>query len=144
MTNLYIIEYIGAGKLVHSKEYEAQDRLRTPHAGDVIDFGDFKDKYPFSSTKEGIGRIEGVGVGMADKDEAHVCCELGSAFLHEGSVSISGGPFCCIKLADLEPTFSTRAATFWNWGHNGSGAGHGVRYIIARPVFKPIRYARKD
>ena len=142
--SLHIIEYIGASGLIHSKGYAANNRITTPHAGDVVDFGEFAGKYPFIYGQ--YGRIEGVGVGMAHEDEAHVCCEMGSAFLaeHNGavSVSISGGPFCCINLDDLEPTLRLHPATFWNWGNNGSGAGRGVEYVIYRPVFKLIRLTK--
>ncbi len=138
----YIIEYIGASGLRHSKGYEASNRLCNPRSGDIIDFENFEGTYPFTHGR--YGRIEEVGTGYCEKDEVHLCCELGSAFLNDsGSVSISGGPFCVVKLDDLEPTLRTYPATYWNWGNNGSGGGHGVNYIIARPVFRLINYRDK-
>jgi len=109
-------------------------RMSRPNQGDVIDFGDNVGNYPF---KAKYGRIDSVETGFADSGEVHVCCHMGSAFLYDnGNVSISGGPFACVKLADLEPLYETHTAEFWNWGNLGAGAGHGVYYSIARPVFK--------
>ena len=109
-------------------------RMSRPRPGDVIDFGDNAGNYPF---KNRYGRVDTVETGMADKNEIHVCCHMGSAFLCDsGNVSISGGPFECVNIDDLEPLYETRPGTFWNWGDLGAGAGHGVYYTIDRPVFK--------
>jgi hypothetical protein len=122
----HIIESIGKWGVKTTAE---ASRFGTPKPGDVVLFADGL-PYPFKNSR--IGRVE----ALSDKGDLHICCELGSAFLFEnGGVSISGGPFATIKLADLRPTFRLHEANFWNWGDNGSGAGNGVNYKIARPVF---------
>lgn len=129
----WIVESIGKWGV---KATNSSTRLFTPHAGDVIDFGEDERPYPFDKCR--FGRIEHVGPhGFAKEGKAHICCEPGSAFLYEdGSVSISGGPFEIIKLSDLEPAVSLKAMCFWNWGNNMQGADQGIGYLIARPVFR--------
>ena len=131
-----IIETIGKWGVKTTPAELAHVRMSRPRAGDIIDFSENSETYPFNSAQ--YGRIEHIGPkGFAEAGEAHICCELGSAFLTEGGgVSISGGPFQCIKLDDLEPMMTTKTVPFWNWGDRGPGAGHGVDYYIPRPVFK--------
>ena len=116
---------------------DSWERFRTPHAGDPV-VARF-DRYPWK--KDVIGRLDNFG---SWKDgEWHVCCEGGSVFLFEsGRVSISGGPFACVKPEDLVPTLELHTCSFWNWGDNGPGANHGVYYQIDRPLFE-IREAPK-
>jgi hypothetical protein len=55
--------------------------------------------------------------------------------LDSGAVSISGGPFKVVELADLTPTMETAPSWFWNWGDNLPGAGMGCEFAVRRPVF---------
>jgi hypothetical protein len=130
-----IIESIGAWGVVTTS---GTHRLVTPKSGDIVDLIEVQGEYPFIYSR--YGRIETVGpgrCGWCKEDEAHICCDMGSAFLNEdGTVSISGGPFKVIKLQDLEPTYELYEATYWNWGNNGPGSHHGVYYKIQRPVFR--------
>jgi hypothetical protein len=123
----HVVEYIGKDGIIHSKFDWI--RIKTPHVGDLVDFGD------------SLGRIESLDWGMTGK--MHVCETLGSAFLgklRDGTIylSISGGPFRTINPEDLEPTMGAKVVPFWNWGNNGPGGSHGVEYHIARPIFKYI------
>jgi len=124
----HIIKSIGRWGV---KTEPASSRVCTPRPGDVVDFGENEGTYPFLRR---YGRID--SLSCFETGKAHVCCELGSAFLHEnGKVSISGGPFALIPLDDLIPTFGTKRVTFWNWGDNYPGGHQGVDYGIDRPVF---------
>lgn len=131
-----IVESI-TGTGVKTSKLSASERMQLPQSGDIVDFCD-NPQYPF---KGKIGRISAIGQAEAyyesGDDTAHVCCELGSAYLREdGSVDISGGPFTSIKLEDLEPCGILKEASFWNWGDRRVGAHQGVYYRICRPVFK--------
>lgn len=108
-------------------------RLETPLPGDVINWPSGK-----------LGRVDSLhdpAGSWAGPGEVHVCAELGSAFLSWSTkrgrpvISISGGPFLMVKLADLQPTYRTAVVRFWNWGDHLPGAGMGVDYHIARPLF---------
>jgi hypothetical protein len=139
----WIIETIGKWGV---KTTDAQVRFNLPRPGDVIDFGDFHGKYPFTSGR--YGRISSWQKPYRDtyndKDvpgQWSVCCGGASCFLGEfGQVDISGGPFTGIRPEDLEPMYSTKRVRFWNWGDNGPGGGHGVDYYIDRPVFLLVSY----
>ncbi len=142
----HIIESIGRWGIKSTDLNHEPGRLSTPKPGDIIQFykepGDkkmffapkalpLKDEaiYPLDRAK--YGRINYV-----NENEIHVCSHLGSAFLAEsGGVSISGGPFTRINLDDIEPAGTTYNADFWNWGNNSAGAGQGVHFMIARPLF---------
>ena len=126
---MYIIEYIGKGGIRHT-EYDGS-RANTPRPGDVIDFGENKGTYPFTEGK--YGRVE--SINFCDTGLIHICCELGSVFLSDGHVSISGGPFTTVLPEELSITFKTKVVHFWNWGNNSPGGGKGVDYYINRPVF---------
>lgn len=146
----FVVEYIGAEGVKHTPlSYSGvfSTRLDRPKPGDVVDFRLMKGEYPFTYP---FGTVESIGGGMANADEAHVCCQPGSIFLSwnselkEPTVSISGGPFACVRLTRLKWMsyfqFGGEAEAFriqrmWNWGNNGSGANHGVDYHIMRPVF---------
>lgn len=127
----FIIESIGSWGV---KATKSAHRLTTPKSGDVVDFGEFEGMYPFTNGR--YGRIWTLKNGNFGNS---LCCEMGSAHLFEsGNVDISGGPFAGFDLADLETTYTLRPANFWNWGNNSIGAGMGVDYIIARPVFRLV------
>jgi len=112
-------------------------RFKTPKSGDIINFGQFRGKYPFDHQYGRINQIDG--------DEMQVCCNMGSAFLCDnGNVSISGGPFVRLKISDVSPEYMVRAAEFWNWGDNGPGGGHGVYYTFGRPLFTLINFSDKS
>jgi len=130
-----IIEYIGQDKIVHTNNEMIHFRMQTPKPGDVIDFGEnYKENpYPFNHAR----------YGTIDSDNAFtkpgqfsVCCHMGSIFLGENYVSISGGPFSSIEKTDIQPAFELKIQDMWNWGNNTPGANHGVYYSIERPVFK--------
>jgi hypothetical protein len=109
-------------------------RMYRPKPGDVIDFGENEGTFPFYNGR--YGRIESIDSTYVE-GKFHVCCGGASVFLFEsGNCSISGGPFTHIDPADLIPTPALKTVRFWNWGDNGRGAGMGVDYYIARPVFK--------
>lgn len=144
MTDQQIAEYVGA-KGVKSSNRDRY-RLSRPQVGDLILWPNGK-----------VGRIEAEHDSQgswAGEGEVHVCCELGSAFLgwdaerNRATLAISGGPFMNVKLADLAPTYHTRVVRFWNWGNNSPGAGKGVDYYLARPVFEYVgesdHYAIRD
>ena len=140
-----IVEYIGANKLVHSKQHEIYARMKTPHAGDVVDFGeDYKNNpYPYNCSR--YGRIDSDNSVFCEKEgDYQVCFELGSCFLgwsedkQKSYVSISGGPFEVINIKNLLSAERTMPVNFWNWGNNYIGAGQGVDYSIYRPVFEWI------
>lgn len=123
-----VVEYVGP-EGVRSTPAERY-RLAKPRPGDLIRWLDGT-----------IGMIETVGTGHVQADEVHAVEKLGSAFLglinDRPYVNISGGPFCCMKLADLAPALGDfQVVRFWNWGDNTSGAGKGVEYHLARPVFR--------
>jgi hypothetical protein len=118
-----VTEYVGAEGVISSELDHA--RLSRPRSGDVV-------RWPDGT----LGRVWQVGSGYCDPGQVYVCCELGSAFLFgDGTVDISGGPFEMVALDALEATFELRAAVFWNWGDRVPGAGQGVEYVLARPVF---------
>jgi len=123
----YIVESINKNGLVTSP-YEF--RRTSVKSGDVIDFGEFDGVYPHTSGRYGR-------VWTVEDRRVTYCCEPGSAFLSDdGHADISGGPFSSCDIKDLEPTYETHTLGFWNWGNNGSGAGHGVDYYIPRPLFR--------
>lgn len=102
-------------------------RMRTPHAGDHVRFADGK-----------LGRIEFVGTGHCNADQAHVCEEQGSAYLLDnGALSISGGPFRTVTLRDLEPAHDgLHLSWMWQWqNHNHRGVGMGCQFALPRPIF---------
>ena len=81
------------------------------------------------------GRIDGVKHWCND-GEIHICHEQGSAFLFDsGNVSISGGPFSCVKIEHLKSTGRVKTVQFWNWGTNLPGAGQGVYFTEDRPLW---------
>lgn len=126
----HIVEYIGHNKLVHTELDHS--RAEHPHPGDVIDFGENEGIYPYTHGKYGrVDSLNHFGTGMIG-----IICEPGSAFLGENYVTISGGPFDTISPDELEPTYKLYTMRFWNWGNNLPGAGKGVDYYIARPVFR--------
>lgn len=118
-----ITEYVGKSG-VRSSTFD-HDRASHPRPGDLVLWIDGT-----------YGMIESIGK-WAD-NEAQVCSNQGSAFLGEGYISISGGPFFSIPLAELEPApmLGLHAAHFWNWGDNQAGASMGVDYTLMRPVFR--------
>lgn len=120
---MYIIKSITK----HGVVTETYDHARATHPqpGDHIRLGDK------------LGRFWEVETGWCGKGEAHICEQQGHAFLLEsGAVSIGGGPFRVIKLADVEPTMELHVGKFWNWGDNYPGADQGVDYHILRPIFE--------
>ena len=133
----YVIEYIGGDGVRHTELTTA--RWSRPAPGDIVDFSAMNGAYPFTKP---FGTIDRIGdCAYCNEDEAHLCCEAGSIFWgildsDRPYVDISGGPFATVKRAHLEPTYSMRLQVFWNWGRNGSGAGHGVHYHVLRPVFR--------
>jgi hypothetical protein len=123
---VFIIESINGDGLVTTLYTHA--RAATPRPGDFVRWTDGT-----------IGRVELVGTGWCEPDEAHVCREVGSAFLNgDGTVDISGGPFRVIPLTDLHTTYQFHTGTFWNWGDNRPGRDQGVHYQITRPIFDHI------
>lgn len=130
-----IIEYIGKEGV---KTSPANSRLIEPKEGDVIEFPETLG-YPFDNP---FGRIDRLNnVFNSDPLQVHICVNLGSVFLGDGYVSISGGPFTHILKSDLKPTGKVKDVNFWNFGDHLPGAGQGVYYTIARPVF---RYEPKE
>jgi hypothetical protein len=134
MSGDQITEYVGAAGVKSSQR--THHRLSTPLPGDVIE-------WPNGT----FGRVESLHDpkgSWAREGEVYACCELGSAFLSwspatgRASVTISGGPFIRVTIADLKATMTTRTVRFWNWGENSMGAGQGVDYHLARPVFRYI------
>jgi hypothetical protein len=115
-----------------SGEHDVSKRYQKPMPGDPVLFD--SDEYPFNSRP--YGRIDGVN-NLGSEDEISICCGGASVFLgKDGNVSISGGPFEPVKIADLEPQFELMPVSFWNWGDNSPGADMGIHYTIERPVFK--------
>lgn len=137
-----IIEYIGRAGIKTTDLRIELSRLNNPRPGDVVDFSEVIGSYPF---KEQFGTIDQVETGFCDKGEIHVCVHMGSIFLSEGRVSISGGPFVMVKKDDLIFEGSFRMQRMWNWGNYSAGAGNAVYYGIERPVFKLKKdYKRKE
>ena len=106
----------------------------TPRPGDPIRWEDGS-----------VGRIWEVGDGFVDADEVHVCVNGGSVFRNrkagdraDDTVSISGGPFQALKIADLKDTGDTFSPRFWDWGDNRRGAHQGVDYHEERPVWEYV------
>lgn len=126
----HIIDYIGRDGV---KTTPAQSRLRQPRPGDLVRIPEELQVYPF--TQGEFARIDHLS-----GDRIGVCCGLGSCFLLPESVSISGGPFKSIALADIEPECSVGPSPMWNWGDNSSGADMGVDYVIMRPIFRLLRH----
>lgn len=133
----HIVEYIGKDKLIHSEH--TSSRASKPHPGDIVDFGD-NTEYPFTHGK--YGRID--SLNFCDTGTIQVCCEMGSCFLGENYVNISGGPFSIIMPDELESTYELHVARFWNWGNHSSGAGKGIDYYLARPVFRLKKRTPED
>jgi len=124
----HIIETVGSWG-VKTSPYKI--RMTNPKAGDVVEFSEELKRYPVSSPRCRIDRID------HETKMIHLVNGMGSAFLCEdGSLSISGGPFFSLPFESLEPTIQLHTARFWNWGDNSPGADQGVDYYIARPVFK--------
>jgi len=125
---IHIIEYIGKGGIKHAEFNHT--RATTPKPGDPIDFGE-NEGYPFEKRFGRVAKTDHLGTGTI-----HVCLEHGSAFLGDGYVSISGGPFTNIMPDQLEATYKLKTVGFWNWGNHLPGARRGVGYLIARPLFR--------
>jgi len=133
----HIIEQFGKKGMKSTRHDHA--RASTPRPGDVVDFRLFAGKYPFTHGR--YGRVDSVGGTLEGPEGVHVCCGGASVFLNDGgSVSISGGPFICIKRADLGTTSATKAVKFWNWGDHLPGGDQGVDFALYRPVFLLERY----
>jgi hypothetical protein len=119
----HIIESIGKWGVVSTP---TNIRLSRVQGGDIIEVPEEFRRYP---TTHQYSRIANVKDGIA-----HICENMGSAYLHEdGSCDISGGPFWSMPVDLLKPTLTTRQADYWNFA-NGVGAGMGIHYTIARPV----------
>jgi len=128
----YITESIGQWGVKTTPAHPM--RMERPKSGDVVDFGENAGTYPFTHGQ--YGRVERTN-WLGTEGLLLVCCEMGSAFLKEsGSVDISGGPFWSGDLLQLEPTYTTKMARFWNWGNHAPGAHQGVDYHFQRPVFQ--------
>ena len=113
-----ITEYVGK-EGVKSTEADWL-RFKKPRPGDLIRWPNGK-----------LGMIEDdydSAGSWAKEGEVHAIATQGSAFLgwdedkRRATVSISGGPFLCVKAANLEPEGGTYNARFWNWGDNFPGA----------------------
>ena len=127
---MHIIEYIGASGVRTTK---GATRFKRPHPGDPVEVPEGLG-YPWNHG--GIGRIDSCS-SRYGTDKWCVCVRGGSVFLQDdGTVSISGGPFKSVWAQELEPTHDVKVVGFWNWGDNFPGAGRGVDYQIARPLFK--------
>lgn len=131
----HVVEYIGKEGVRHTPLN--RERWERPSPGDAVLLPDGS-----------FGMIEGRGRGLAPEDCFHVCEKPEGVFLGLKKttmlglkgvtpyVDISGGPFRHVHPSCLQPTHALHTAQFWNWGNNGAGVGHGVRYLITRPVFK--------
>jgi len=120
---MYTIEYIGTTGIITTA---IQKRItQKPRAGDVVTWPDGS-PYPFNGTH---GRISNI-----DSEKISLCVGGCSVFLvSEDAVSISGGPFARVKISDLTTSPSAIVqASFWNWGDNGAGGGHGVHFDLPR------------
>ena len=127
----HLIEYIGKDKLITTDLELNYSRWRTPRPGDVVDFALAAGKYPFDKGQYGtLGSFD-----YWDNNKWEICCHMGSIFLGESNVSISGGPFSSALPCELTPSYQLRTQTMWNWGNNSAGADMGVYYQIDRPVF---------
>lgn len=127
----HIIEYIGKNG-IKTTSWDIR-RFQDPKPGDAVLFPE-NAPYPFNDRR--VGRIDSVNgqSGWENEGEAHICCSMGSVFLSDGSVSISGGPFTVVPLDKLEFA-GFKDLPFWNWGNNTAGAGQGVDYVIWRPAW---------
>ena len=126
----HILEYIGAGKIITTNMRETLSRWKNPQPGDVVDFSKMGGVYPFDKSK--FGTIDSID---NQSNKISICSHMGSIFLGDGYVSISGGPFEWVSPSRLEGTYQLRTQRMWNWGNNTPGAGMGVDYLIDRPVF---------
>jgi hypothetical protein len=136
-----ITEYAGSEGVISSTWDHA--RASKPRPGDHLRWNDGS-----------LGRIEQVGDVFGKPNSIHVCRDQGSAFigviipdehkhlseraaLHfaRAYLSISGGPFSVLPIADLKVTYDLAPSTVWNWGDNLAGADMGVQYTFYRPVF---------
>lgn len=131
----HIIEYIGK-EGVRTTEISGitSNRLETPSYGDPVK-APKEAGYPFGEL--GLSRLDEFWTRDDGTEMCRVCCSGGgSHFLNpNGTVSVSGGPFCSFPVAFLTPLYQVRSVGFWNWGDNSAGAGQGVNYQIARPTF---------
>ena len=135
MTN-HIIESIGSWGVHTTPVAHRIDKVRP---GDAVAIKHLK-KYPFR------GR-EWATVAQVDlkRGTVSLCVGVCSTFLNEdGTVSISGGPFCQASLDELVPQHTLRDQRLWNWGDNWAGASQGVEYVIPRPVFTLNRLETDD
>lgn len=130
----HVIDYIG-GDGVKTSDL-GQRRFVHPQPGDPIEWPNGK-----------LGRVDALydpAGSWAKEGELHVCVNGGSVFLgwdskrRRATVSISGGPFTCVRLEDLQATYQVRVVDFWNWGDNSPGADQGVYYYIGRPLFRYV------
>lgn len=120
----HVIESIGKWGV---KTSPIQPRLLVVRPGDIIQVPDSLRQHP---SQHEFSRIATIANGVA-----HVCEDMGSAFLNQdGSCDISGGPWWSVPTCLLKPTGMVRQASYWNWGDNGAGANQGVHYTISRPV----------
>jgi hypothetical protein len=132
-----------------------EERLKTPHEGDLIDWGDNYGRFDFPNNPNTFGRIDEI-----HDDFIHCCINEGSAYLgtpqkiestigflethmRKGDavfkmpsyVSISGGPFKYIPSNTFE--FSQIIYTpFWNFKDHHWSAGNGYRFKIPRPLWR--------
>jgi len=121
----HIIETVGSWGV---KTNPFSIRGRHPSPGDPVNIQAL-DFYPYKGH-------EWASIAAIHGSEVSLCIGIGSMFLNQsGNVSISGGPFTAVGRPNLEATMRLKRMRFWNWGDNGTGAGHGVDYYIDRPVF---------
>lgn len=139
-----IIESIGAWGVVTTPKSLINVRCQQPHSGDPVLIP--PSALPgYNYTRPRTGRLEYFGSWKS----GHwlLCLELGSAFLREdGTVSISGGPFACVKPSDLIPTYQIIQVKAWNWADRSPGAHQGITYAIDRPLFelRPQNHSQTD
>ncbi len=126
MTN--IVEYIGKSGVRTAKD---PNRMNKPAPGDKV-------YYKNGNGSAKFGRIDQINA-HGIKGLISICDNGGSVFLNgSGTVSISGGPFRNVHIQDLEPRGTLEPLSFWNWGDNSPGAGQGIYYSIARPLFNLV------
>jgi hypothetical protein len=121
MGTKYLIDTITREGL--KKSFLTPGRYEKPRPGDPVKLGD------------GIIGMVDAGAGWIEQDgsQVMVCKGVMGAFMGDGFISISGGPFEVVDIDRLKPTFELYAAKFWIWASYPQGSG-GVNIWIERPL----------
>ena len=113
--------------------FRSEIRWTRPSPGDVIEFPEsMQGRYPIGDN-EWRTRLCNIN---KETNRIHVCANWGQAFWNDdGTVDVSGGSWYSMPIEMLKPKYELALVKMWNWGDHARGAGNGVEYTIARPVF---------